>query len=74
MLMLSDAERRVAKFAAKGLANREIAGGLYLTTSTIEQHLTRIYRKLGVSSRVQLLSRLGSQPALPRPAHGEDSA
>lgn len=74
MLMLSDAERRVAKFAAKGLTNREIAGRLYLTTSTVEQHLTRIYRKLGVSSRVQLLSRLGPQPALPRPAHGEASA
>lgn len=70
MLVLSDAERRVAKFAAKGMTNREIAGRLYLTTSTIEQHLTRIYRKLGVRSRVQLLSRLGPQPALPRPAHG----
>ncbi|MGC7097420.1 AAA family ATPase [Amycolatopsis lurida] len=74
LLMLSDAERRVAEFAAKGLTNREIAGRLYLTTSTIEQHLTRIYRKLGVSSRVQLLSRLGPQPALPHPAHGEASA
>jgi DNA-binding NarL/FixJ family response regulator len=74
MLMLSDAERRVAKFAAKGLTNREIASRLYLTTSTVEQHLTRIYRKLGVSSRVQLLSRLGLQPALPRPAPGEACA
>ncbi|WP_413797413.1 AAA family ATPase [Streptomyces iranensis] len=74
MLMLSGAERRVVKFAEKGLTNREIASRLYLTTSTIEQHLTRIYRKLGVSSRVQLLARLGPQPALPRPAHGEASA
>ncbi|QFU91031.1 AAA family ATPase [Amycolatopsis sp. YIM 10] len=74
LLMLSDAERRVAEFAAKGLTNREIAGRLYLTTSTIEQHLTRIYRKLGVSSRVQLLSRLGPQPALPHPARDEASA
>ncbi|MEC3982653.1 AAA family ATPase [Amycolatopsis sp. H20-H5] len=74
LLMLSAAERRVADFAAKGLTNREIAGRLYVTTSTVEQHLTRIYRKLGVSSRVQLLSRLGPQPALPRPAHREASA
>lgn len=74
MLLLSDAERRVAKFAAEGRTNREIAARLYLTTSTVEQHLTRIYRKLGVSSRVQLLSRLGPQRALPRPAHGEASA
>ncbi|QFZ18725.1 AAA family ATPase [Saccharothrix syringae] len=74
MLVLSDAERRVAKFAAKGLTNREIAGRLYLTTSTVEQHLTRIYRKLGVSSRVQLLSRLAPQPVIPRQDHGEVSA
>ncbi|MFD7656235.1 AAA family ATPase [Actinosynnema sp. NPDC059797] len=74
MLVLSDAERRVAKFAAKGMTNREIAGRLYLTTSTVEQHLTRIYRKLGVSSRVQLLSRLGPQSVLPRQARGEASA
>ncbi len=58
MLALSDAERRVAKAAAKGLTNREIAGKLYLTTSTVEQHLTRAYRKLGVRSRAQLQSRL----------------
>ncbi|BCJ50472.1 LuxR family transcriptional regulator [Actinoplanes sp. NBRC 14428] len=74
MLVLSDAERRVVRFAAEGLTNREIAGRLYLTTSTVEQHLTRIYRKLGVSSRVQLLSRLGAQPPLPRLARGEASA
>jgi DNA-binding CsgD family transcriptional regulator len=70
MLILSDAERRVVKFAAEGLTNREIADRLYLTTSTVEQHLTRIYRKLGVRSRVQLLSLLGPQPALPRLAPG----
>ncbi|MFH9807730.1 AAA family ATPase [Streptomyces olivaceus] len=74
MLALSDAERRVAKAAAKGLTNREIAGKLYLTTSTVEQHLTRIYRKLGVSSRVQLQSRLGVQPPSPHPALQDASA
>ncbi|MBZ6175140.1 helix-turn-helix transcriptional regulator, partial [Streptomyces olivaceus] len=74
MLALSDAERRVAKAAAKGLTNREIAGKLYLTTSTVEQHLTRIYRKLGVSSRVQLQSRLGLQPPSPHPALQDASA
>jgi DNA-binding NarL/FixJ family response regulator len=46
----------------------------YLTTSTVEQHLTRIYRKLGVGSRVQLLSRLGPQSALPHSIHDEGSA
>ncbi|MFC9324589.1 AAA family ATPase [Kitasatospora sp. NPDC057015] len=51
---LSDAERRVAELAAHGLTNREIARKLYITVSTVEQHLTRVYRKLGVRRRVDL--------------------
>ncbi len=51
---LSDAERRVAELAAHGLSNREIARKLYITVSTVEQHLTRVYRKLGVRRRVDL--------------------
>ncbi|MCX5209943.1 AAA family ATPase [Kitasatospora sp. NBC_00240] len=51
---LSDAERRVAGLAARGLTNREIARKLYITVSTVEQHLTRVYRKLGVRRRVDL--------------------
>ncbi|WP_182885318.1 helix-turn-helix transcriptional regulator [Microbispora sp. H10885] len=52
--LLSEAERRVAVLAAAGHTNREIAGELYLTVSTVEQHLTRIYRKLDISSRADL--------------------
>ncbi|GAA4203385.1 hypothetical protein GCM10022252_60970 [Streptosporangium oxazolinicum] len=51
---LSDAERRVATLASQGYTNRQISGKLYITVSTVEQHLTHIYRKLGVSSRVDL--------------------
>jgi DNA-binding CsgD family transcriptional regulator len=51
---LSDAERRVAALAARGHSNREIGSRLYVTTSTVEQHLTRVYRKLGVAGRGQL--------------------
>ncbi|GAA4254329.1 hypothetical protein GCM10022255_058620 [Dactylosporangium darangshiense] len=51
---LSDAERRVAELAARGLTNRQIASRLYVTISTVEQHLTRIYRKLKVASRTDL--------------------
>ncbi|MEV4616840.1 AAA family ATPase [Kitasatospora sp. NPDC049258] len=51
---LSDAERRVAELAVRGLSNREIARKLYITVSTVEQHLTRVYRKLGVRRRVDL--------------------
>lgn len=51
---LTDAERRVAALAAVGYTNREIAGKLFITPSTIEQHLTRVYRKLNVKYRKNL--------------------
>jgi DNA-binding CsgD family transcriptional regulator len=51
---LSEAEQRVAVLAVQGLTNRQIAKRLYITVSTVEQHLTRIYRKLGVTSRSAL--------------------
>ncbi|WP_433393225.1 LuxR C-terminal-related transcriptional regulator [Micromonospora sp. KLBMP9576] len=55
---LSDAESRVAILAAQGHTNREIADKLFLTVSTIEQRLTRVYRKLAVNSRSELAARL----------------
>ncbi|MFD6040221.1 LuxR C-terminal-related transcriptional regulator [Streptomyces koyangensis] len=53
---LSNSERRVALLATQGYANREIAERLFITVSTVEQHLTRVYRKLGVRNREQLLA------------------
>ncbi|MFB6714025.1 AAA family ATPase [Streptomyces sp. NPDC056237] len=61
---LTEAERRVAVLAADGCTNRAIAARLYVTTSTVEQHLTRIYRKLCVKSRLDLA---GLVTARPRP-------
>ncbi len=51
---LSSSEQRVATLAAQGLTNREISAKLYLTVSTVEQHLTRVYRKLQISCRGDL--------------------
>ncbi|WP_286014700.1 helix-turn-helix transcriptional regulator [Streptomyces sp. ATCC 21386] len=51
---LSAAERRVASLAALGNSNREIADQLCVTISTVEQHLTRVYRKLNVTRRADL--------------------
>jgi DNA-binding CsgD family transcriptional regulator len=51
---LSPAERRVAELAALGERNRDIACKLGITTSTVEQHLTRAYRKLRISRRTEL--------------------
>ncbi len=51
---LSDSERRVAALAVRGDTNKEIAGKLFITVSTVEQHLTRAYRKLGITRRQEL--------------------
>ena len=53
---LSKAEQRVAELASLGCSNREIAAKLFVTTSTVEQHLTRVYQKLGIRGRGDLPS------------------
>ncbi|MDQ4049147.1 MAG: helix-turn-helix transcriptional regulator, partial [Actinomycetota bacterium] len=57
---LTASERRVAEMAAEGLTNREIAQALFVTPKTIENHLSRVYTKLGVSSRRALPEALGT--------------
>ena len=52
--LLTAGEESVAALAAQGRANREIAAELYISVATVEANLTRVYRKLGVSSRTQL--------------------
>jgi DNA-binding CsgD family transcriptional regulator len=56
---LTPAERRVAELAASGLANKAIAAELVVTVHTVEVHLSKAYKKLGVRSRGQLAGRLG---------------
>ena len=56
---LTPAERRVARLAADGLSNRQIAQELYVALKTVEGHLARVYAKLGVAGRPQLRDALG---------------
>jgi DNA-binding CsgD family transcriptional regulator len=51
---LTASERRVAGFAAEGLSNKDIAQALFVTTKTVEVHLSNVYRKLGIGSRSEL--------------------
>jgi len=51
---MTPSERRVAQLAADGLSNREIAQNLFVTTRTVEGHLTHAYQKLAIASREQL--------------------
>jgi len=53
--LLTKRERDVAFLLADGLSNREIAHKLFLTEHTVGNYLFRIYNKLGVSSRVELV-------------------
>jgi DNA-binding NarL/FixJ family response regulator len=51
---LTPSEHRVAQLAATGRSNRDIAQTLFITTHTVELHLTRAYRKLGITNRTHL--------------------
>lgn len=51
---LTPAELDVARLVSDGLANKDIAERLFVSPRTVQAHLTHVYRKLGVSSRVQL--------------------
>ncbi|NEC24493.1 helix-turn-helix domain-containing protein, partial [Streptomyces parvus] len=55
---LSEAEQRVAQLAALDHTNRQISSRLFITVSTVEQHLTRAYKKLGISGRSTLSKEL----------------
>lgn len=55
---LTPREREVATLVADGRSNKEVAGALFLSEKTVEHHLSRIYAKLEIRSRVELANRL----------------
>jgi DNA-binding CsgD family transcriptional regulator len=56
---LSGREREIAERVAEGRTNREIGEQLFLSEKTVEGHLTRIFAKLGVTSRVEVAEAVG---------------
>jgi DNA-binding CsgD family transcriptional regulator/tetratricopeptide (TPR) repeat protein len=59
---LTPSEHQVASLAVRGLQNREIAQRLFMSSKTVEAHLTRIYRKVGVRTRVELVHSYRPRP------------
>ncbi|MBV8998897.1 MAG: AAA family ATPase [Solirubrobacterales bacterium] len=58
---LTPAQERVADLVAAGLSNQQIASTLYMSTRSVESHLTKIYREFGVRSRAQLVGALATR-------------
>jgi DNA-binding CsgD family transcriptional regulator len=51
---LTPTERNVVRLVSEGLGNKDIATRLFVSPRTVQTHLTHVYTKLGLSSRVQL--------------------
>jgi DNA-binding CsgD family transcriptional regulator len=63
---LTDTERSVAELVAEGLTNRQVAERMFLSPHTVVFHLRQVFRKLEISSRVEL-TRLAAERALTPP-------
>jgi DNA-binding CsgD family transcriptional regulator len=59
---LTPRERQIARLAAAGVSSKEIADQLYLSSRTVDNHLMRVYAKLGVSGRTELAAALRAIP------------
>jgi DNA-binding CsgD family transcriptional regulator len=60
---LTPQELQVALQVAEGRTNRDVAAALFLSPKTVEFHLTRVYRKLDIHSRAELVRLFSSEPA-----------
>lgn len=71
---LSPQELQVARAVGRGLNNIETAAALFVSRKTVEAHLTRAYRKLGVRSRTELTRLLTTHDQAASPGDGSPPA
>ena len=53
---LTPQERRIARFVSEGSSNKEVASQLFLSPKTVEYHLSKVFQKLGIASRADLVA------------------
>lgn len=58
---LTPQEEEITKLVSAGATNQEVAQELYLSPKTVEYHLTRVYRKLGVRTRNELAALMNTR-------------
>jgi DNA-binding CsgD family transcriptional regulator len=59
---LTPTEQRIADLVGEGKTNREVAGALFVSVKTVEANLTRIFHKLGIRSRAELIRTVVAGP------------
>ena len=68
---LSEREFEVIELLVQGLTNQNISDRLHISVNTVKSHVKRIYKKLGVTNRLQLVNLLGGNGSYPETANDE---